>query len=248
VNALQWNPHWSCFSKNYEAAAGTGVTTSCGDEAMINLKFQLKSLQVDFASVARIDETKYASNPVPGWAIPPTGSKPNCGKRGKYDSTVLFYKHSAWNPLGKISGTQSTGCMGTNAKGVSHPFTIQAFQHVQSSQKILVVGAHYPYTKRPRVDDALKIAIDGYRNALGNAVPVLLMADTEKEWHDATTQKLLTKLTGSSGVSTDQAGTTPDPYGGKPLKTCCNDDNYIYEYDRVGMTGQHVTLKHAACV
>jgi len=249
VNALQWNPHWTCFSKNYEAAAGTGTaTSSCGDEAMRNLKFQLKSLQVDFASVARIDKGNYSASPVPGWAIPPIGNKRICGIHGKYDSTVLIYKHSDWNAVGKISGTTSTGCIGTNAKGVSHPFTIQAFTHVQSSQKILVVGAHYPHTKRAAVDDTLKTAIDGYKKALGSDVPVLFMADTEKEWHDTTTQKLLEKLTGSSGVSTDQAGTTPDPHGGRPLKTCCNDDNYIHEYDRVGMTGQHVTLKHRQLV
>jgi len=74
---------------------------------------------------------------------------------------------------------------------------------------------------------------------------VLFLADTNNDGKP--THEFLMKLTGSGGVSTDKAGKIQDAYGGA-LKTCCHDDNYKHEYDRIGMSGQHVTLNERKLV
>jgi len=155
------------------------------------------------------------------------------------DSTVLIYNSDRWIDLGVLPFKEATGmCMVTTPKS-DRPFATQVFKHKVSSQKILVVGAHYPHPSLSTTnsDGELKRAIElemqrmketGQLKETEN-LPVLFMADTNVEATQESTQSFLRRLTGRDGVAAL-------PQNGQ-WKTCCDNDGYHHEYDRIGLTG-----------
>jgi hypothetical protein len=215
LQALQWNPHWEIFS-----------TPPCATAANKQLDDVLKQFDVDFANIVMLNEDKQKPQfkPKSGWNIAVTA------KCQAPDSTVLVYNSNRWLDLGEFPAQPVNICMTVNSYSKSdRPFAIQAFKHKASSQTMLVVGAHYPHPSlaTANADNHLKLVIEAYKTLHGDA-PVLFMADTNMEATQESTQSLLQRLTGSHGASADQHG---------PMKTCCENDGYHHEYDRIGLTG-----------
>lgn len=185
---------------------------ACSVPAKADLNKMLTGHDVDFASIVELDaNSKY--KPPPHYRMM-TDRCPG----GNSDTVSIIWNADRWQWV----HSEQTGCMVT----LTNVYTIQRFKHVASSQRLLVVAAHYPSGFAVNAVDAdLVKALQG---AMDPDVSVLVMADvnTAPVGQD-TSEAFLQRLTGKSGASV-----------GNALKTCCANNvvPYSLSYDRIGLT------------
>lgn len=202
INALQWNPHWK-------------TSSLVGDKVTQDLKSFLTEYSVDFANM--VEYTDRGASTVMGVA-------PDLGKytmidshRGgqdvcSLDKTTLLYDSTRWTPTGEAG-------MGCTENNNNRPYIAQTFTSISSSEKIAVVGAHWPHFS---VAEEMKNAID----ALGcTGCKVVFMADTNLPQSYA-----MSKISENMGLGTvgeDAQGSDEN------FKSCCSNDGYMNNYDRI---------------
>jgi hypothetical protein len=204
LTVLQWNPHWECFvSENMD---------TCGNNAFDELSKLLSDNAIDFANVVEINEESDVYQPPEPWQI-------TTARTGQ-DSTALVYNSASWTPIGDA-------ITGSVVDDQDRAFAVQAFQSTATSEKVIVVGAHFPHNEfdSSNLADAVAKAMSANDDALG----VVFAADTNTEVTKSTAS-ILKDAMPSLSVDDDVASS-------ELVVTCCHDHGYDYHtYDRVAAT------------
>jgi hypothetical protein len=204
LTVLQWNPHWECFaSENMDG---------CGNNVFDALTKMLPEKDIDFANVVEINEESDVYPPPEPWLI----MTARCGQ----DSTALIYNSQEW----VLVSDAITGCV---VDDQDRAFVVQTFQSSATSEKVIVVGAHFPHNDfdNGNLADAVTKAMSENDDALG----VVFAADTNTEVTKSTAD-ILRGVMPSVSIEDDVASS-------ELVVTCCHDHGYDYHtYDRIAAT------------
>lgn len=203
LQLLQWNPHWQCFVWN---------PNNCSAEAAAILPQILQDSDIDFANIIEFE--------VPNFTLPSnwTGipSNDSCG----IDQVDLIYNNVRWLP----SGPSVKGCMAPKDR----PFIIQQFTDTNTSEGVIVIGAHFPHPASFTLStlkevEVLKIAL---QSALSTTAvkKVVLIADTN-EWRSVSSSRIMKYLEVPAGPIVSTSLET----------TCCFDNDFASwgAFDRI---------------
>jgi len=130
IVALQWNPHWECFSARANRA-------TCAAPAMQAANNMLSDNGVDFASFIELEDYGYQP-PAPYKLL---GGKV-CGK-GYSDWAAVLYDSSKWEPVGGAS----QGCFPTGSPTDARAYIVQRFSNRVGGavSEVTVAAAHFPH-------------------------------------------------------------------------------------------------------
>jgi len=207
LRLLQWNPHWQCFAWN---------TNNCSAEAAATLPMLLEESDIDFANVIEFE--------APGWSPPEnwTSIDSTCG----IDLVDLIYNNVRW----ELSGPGEKGCMveAMNETKRDRPYLIQQFINTNTSEGVIVIGAHFPHPASFTVStfkeaEVLKGALKRVLNAT-DVQKVVLIADTN-EWTSVSSESLMSYL-GAPGDTVVSSSLE---------RTCCFDNDFAAwgAFDRI---------------
>eukprot|EP00445_Apocalathium_hangoei_P019171 CAMPEP_0203906318 /NCGR_PEP_ID=MMETSP0359-20131031/47960_1 /ASSEMBLY_ACC=CAM_ASM_000338 /TAXON_ID=268821 /ORGANISM="Scrippsiella Hangoei, Strain SHTV-5" /LENGTH=355 /DNA_ID=CAMNT_0050830939 /DNA_START=1 /DNA_END=1068 /DNA_ORIENTATION=- len=211
---LQWNPHWQCFVWNQN---------NCSTHVESQLNEWLEEYDVDFANAVEIVDSNYTTPKA--WSVLRT----SCGP----DRVALIYNNLRWRALEGNGTFQSAGCMEEDDR----PYIVQVFESLNStligsnssnsSERLVVVGAHFPHPAGPSLPlsadqtDGLKNSIAGVVNGSGEQ-RVILIADTnEYSIVPNTAIREYLRLPTLKTVGTDLEN------------TCCFDYGFFMSFDRI---------------
>lgn len=207
LHLLQWNPHWQCTAWN---------VSNCAFEAGKALSQLLRSLDIDFANIIEYRE--------PGYVLPePWSSVPSatCG----LDVLDLVYNRALWAAI-PSNASNWTGCM--QEAPADRPFLIQEFARLRTSERLVVVAAHFPHPPTiwsQSMEEAVVLK-KALREVLGSTATrrVLLIADTNE--YPSTSNRHIAEYLGFPGGVVVNTSLEP---------TCCFDTDFAEwgTFDRI---------------
>lgn len=101
-------------------------------------------------------------------------------------------------------------------------FLLQVFQHRSSSDKVIVVGGHFPHGW---MNNEMSAAVQSAFSSNPASLGVILAADTNRPAGVSTAQIMSESMGISSRIVASQL-----------FPTCCNNDGFVNHYDRVAAT------------
>lgn len=160
LSVLQWNPHWQCFSEPRYA--------DCSRNVPGLLESRLSSFAVDFANLVELNISW--TPPYPWRAISAICSPDSVEC---YDQISLVYNSEKWFAVAGAGSAR--GCI-QSYPSPNRPYIVQLFQNLQSSARVVVVGAHFSHCASlgSLPSDAIRVMEEtGVRR-------VILIADTNR--------------------------------------------------------------------
>lgn len=208
VVALQWSPHYECFSN-----------PSCTTSAESALNGVLVGRNVSFASVIELEDGAY---------VPPNGYEKMedvvCGR-----DTIALVHHKKWKTWDVNPSRGEVGCMVDSDR----PFGVYPLYNQETNAIVVVAIAHFPHGPGTSAYSSAAAKLGSHINSVvedvqenqrGPYPAVVLLADTNAAAGDLTSVQVAgaLELADASGLKSTEL-----------LKSCCLNSGFPFEYGRI---------------